>query len=168
MNIIDINWLKLCIWLNYNQYVYDTPISIILILTMTIIFRKKSWKKCGIGFLKTFIICILIYYSLFLFIYKTIRPVFNIPPAYTWRIFSMPLLKDSIHWSFFIIINLILWRLIMTFYYRVLPNKFAFIAAVSISFVLFALFYIFILIFENKLFCPLLHPIFNLIPDIYY
>lgn len=162
MNIIDINWLKLCIWLNYNQYVYDMPISIILILTMTIILRKKSWKKCGISFLKTFIICTLIHYSLFLFVHK------NIPPAPTWRIFSMSLLKDSIHWSFFIIINLILWRLIMAFYYKVLPNKLAFIAVVSISFVLFALFYIFILIFEEKLFCPLLHPIFDLIPDIWY
>lgn len=144
---MDINWVKLCFWLLYNQYVYDTPISIILILTMTILFRKKSWKKCGIAFLLTFIICTLIYYSFFVIIY------YITPPGPAW-IFSMLLLKESIHWSFYIIVNLILWRLIMAFYYRVLPNKRAFVIVVSISFVLFALFYIFILIFEKDLFSP--------------
>lgn len=45
MNIMDINWEILRRWLYYNENVYGMLIAIILIITMTILFRKESWKK---------------------------------------------------------------------------------------------------------------------------
>lgn len=133
INIMDINWEilhRLHHWLDYHEYEIDMPIAIILILTMTILFRKKSWKKCCLAFLLTFVICIFICYFFLSFLHP-------LPLGTEWKIYSMNLLKDSIHWSFFIIINLILWRLTMAFFYRVLPNKRAFVTVVCIMFLLY-------------------------------
>lgn len=158
---MDIDLIVLRRWLLYNQNVNEMPIAVIIILTMTILFRKKSWKKCGLAFLRTFIIYIFIRYLFYL-------AIFRLPPGSEWKIFSMDLLKRSIHHSFYIMINLFLWRLIMAFFYRFLPNRHAFVAVVSIAFVLFTLFYMFILIYEERIFSPLLYRILNLLPDIWY
>lgn len=157
---MNINWKVVRNFILFNCN-FDIPISIILILAMTILFRKKSWKKCVKAYLLTFLIASGIHYIFYVIVY-------HLPPGAEWKIFSMSLLKNAIGWSFYIIINSILWRFIIAIFYKIIPNKILFALIFTITFCLYTLFYVFILADEMNIFDPLLYKIFNKIPNIRY
>ena len=48
-------------WLIYNDYLYLIPISLVLILIFSFIYRNKSFKKCMEASM-AFLVCVLLHY----------------------------------------------------------------------------------------------------------
>lgn len=143
-------------WLLWNTYKYEIPISLILIFTLTFLYRKKSWKECGKAYLWIFIISACIHYVFYAIVYQLL-----LDPE--WHVLSMGLVKDAVRWSYNNLINLIILRLIMKGLQRMIPIKvicyvvFTFVACVYL---------IFLSIYVQYFLGILLFPFINFVPDI--
>lgn len=147
---------------------YKNLIPIVLIFILTILLRKKNWKKCGIIYFIAFFMCICSYYL--------ININYHMPPekAVAWKYFSKCVLRGSIRWSLYILLNLVLWRFVIAFYYglakfyNVMAKKRIFVTIFAITYSIFIYRYIDILEFEGSLFESLINKIFNLIPYLWF
>lgn len=114
---MDISLKKLREILIFEYYLYLIPISIVLVFTLTFLYRKKSWKECGKAYLWTFIISSCLHYAFYAIVYQLL-----LDPK--WHVLSMGLVKDAVNWSYNNLINLIVLRLIMKGLQRMIPVKF--------------------------------------------
>lgn len=140
-------------------------IPVVSIFVITVLFHKMNWKKCGILFVLTSVICAYIYYSI------NIKE--HMPPetALGMEVFSKCVLRSSIRMSFYTLLNLILWRFITAFYHRmseryhVIAKKRVFAGFFAFAYALFIIMYINIIYkFEGSILDPMITEVFNNIP----
>lgn len=144
-------------WLIYNEFQYVILLSLALILILSFIYRKKSWKETAKALMIAFITYILIYYFFFAI-------VCHLPPKEKWRVFSTDLFIKAVDWSFYTWINFPP----LTLLWKILHRCKAATGIYALIFGLFIISYIWIQMYERLLFDPLLYFVLHLIPDICY
>lgn len=155
---MDINLSEWRTWLLLYDNKYLIPIFIVLVFTLTFLYRKKNWKECAKAFLLTFLLSACIHYCFFAIVH-------HFPPAAKWRILSMLLVDEAVQWGYHIFINLIILRLVVEVIRLLVPIKI--VSYVVFIFVSCVYLLIYILFFQAILDVPLI-PFFYLIPDITY
>lgn len=149
---------KLKNWLLYNSFLYEAPISLIIILTMTYFYQKKNYEECEKAYIITFAACSCIHYIFYVIVY-------HLPPhPATWKILNTNLLKDSVKWSLYIIVDIVIWRFIMLFAHRFITNRKLLYAVLITLCSLYILFYG-ILFYKSDILGPLVYRISCLIPE---
>jgi len=142
-------------WLIYNRYKYLTPISLILIFTLTYLYRNKSWKKCIRCFGVAFPIGTLCNFFFSMFVLQLI-------PKFPWqKILAVGYLSKAVDWSFYTMLNFLLLRSVVGVLHLCKANKAVCVIVLLPVCCFLSMFYLVIVIYEGNLFDPLLHPIFN-------
>jgi len=154
---------KLQHWLIYNSYKYLTPISLILIFTLTYLYRNKSWKKCIRCFGVAFLIGTLCNHFFFVW-------VLQLKPGLTagHDILLRDYLEKAVDWSFYTMLNFLLLRSVLGILHLCRAKKAVCIIVLLPVCYLYIMFYLLIEIYESYLFDPFLHPICNKIAEMLY
>lgn len=146
--------------LMYNGFIYEVAVVLIAILILTFICRKKEWKKIWKILGISFFIFTGIYYFYYFILYHLI------PNATKW-IINISILKDSIYWNLCALLNVLLWRLIIGFFYNTVPNRIARYILFILIFLPYMYLFLLIWVFELRFIGKFLSIVFDLIPDIY-
>ena len=148
-------------WLIWNDYKYLIPVSLVLIFTLTYLFRNKSWKKCIQCFAIGFIASTLCHYFFFVL-------VRHLKPGLSWRILSTDLLLKAIDWSFYAMLNFLVLRSVLGILHLCKAKKAVCILILLPVCSMYIMFYLLIRVYESYLFGPLLSSIFDRIPEFRY
>ena len=150
-------------WLIWNNRSYLIPISLILIFTLTFLFRNKSWKKCIVCFAVGFLTGILCYHLFFVW-------VLQLKPGLTagHDMLIRDYLKRAIDWSFYTMLNFLLLRSVLGILHLCRAGKAVCIIVLLPVCCLYIMFYFLIEFYESYLFDPLMHLIYNAIIEIFY
>lgn len=153
--------LEVWSWTLFNERKYLIPISLLVSFSLTLFCRNKSRKKCFKVFGFAFVIGTLCNY----FFFVILR---HIEPGTTWNILSTYLLKNSVLWSFYTMINFLILRSMWGILHLCKIKKRLYVVVLLPVYSLFIIFYPWIEFYEACLFHPFLNAILDMIPDIKY